>query len=155
MTELNEGLARQMRDAGQAGLDRLKADWDWYTRTRDLGQEWLDAHGFGSDPGDVATQYSLDAATPTISYRNAIRQILREANGRPVHRKVIKERALALGVRTTVASVQRNVDSSLFRMSDTVSVGNGLWRLRVNAPSRRTQETLVNGSSHNDDDLAS
>ena len=135
MSEMTEQLARQMVATGQAGLDRLREDWDWFTQMRDLGAQWLMRNGFG----DEAETSSISAGKPKISYPDAIRQILKEANGHPLHRQEIARRAVTLGVSTKAKNIMPIVDTSLRRLrrrGEAENTGDGFWRLTTGAVGR-------------------
>ena len=138
MNEMNEKLARQMLAAAQTELDGMEAERDRLTRMRDLCGEWLAAHGFGIDTEEVATTQVV-ASMPIVSYPDAIRRILREANGQAVHRRDIANRAVALGVSTKAKNVMPIVDTALRRLRESdgaVNVGNGYWRIPMPAPRK-------------------
>ena len=131
MNEMSEKLARQMLAAAQTELDGMEAERDRLTRMRDLCGEWLTAHGFGIDTEEVATTQVVPP-TPVMSYPDAIRRILREANGQAVHRRDIASRAVALGVSTKAKNVMPIVDTALRRLRESdgaENVGKGYWRI--------------------------
>ena len=135
MSEMNERLARQMLAAAQTDLDGMAAERDRLTRMRNDCQEWLAAHGYGSEMEAVTLSRPKQS---TVSFPDAVRQILSEANGRALHRRVIADRAVELGVSTNATNIMPVVDTALRRLrrkGEAENTGEGYWRVPVPRPA--------------------
>ena len=149
MEEMNERLAHQMLqtleaaqvalDQVQSELDQIKTEHSLLMRTRDVCQEWLDAHGLG----DKADQNQQDQ--PPISFAAAVRQVLMEANGEALHRRTIVERATDLGARSEAKDIFPVLATACRRMK-AEKLGNGYWRLLAPQVSmNQAQRPLTSG----------
>ncbi len=135
MSQMNERLARQMLAAAQTDLDGMTAERDRLTRIRNDCQEWLSAHGYGSEMEAITLPRPEQS---TVSFPDAVRQILREANGRALHRRDIADRAVALGVSTKATKIMPVVDTALRRLrrkGEAENIGEGRWRIPVARPA--------------------
>lgn len=133
MEQMNERLARQMLAAAEAGLNDMEAEKDRLLRMRSLFEEWLIAHGFS-----VETATGLVPLKAVVTFPEAIRRILREANGQPVHRRDMPDRAKAMGVKSKAKNPLPVVDTALRRLreyGEAENVGDGYWRLSRPAPA--------------------
>ena len=133
MTDMTMEFARQMVTIAKAELDRMKPEWERFTQMRAIGEGWLREH---SESVEVVP----NSQEPVGTFTEAVRLVLVEANGQPLHWKTILERVRRTGAQSQAKHIY-SVLNTACRRAHAVSVGEGYWQLPV-----RQEKFVENGA---------
>lgn len=135
MTKMDAQTIRDQLEVVKANLDRNEDEKRVLLDLLKGYEGWLRLYGESSGasqpPLPIAKKVVDTTTKGTISMRAAIRQILREARGEPLHSKEIWRRAVEMGAKTAGENPLGLVDLSAFSLSKTEpieKVGPRTWR---------------------------